>query len=388
MRLMLNKTAAGRAAYARGMVAAAGLSFFTVGAQGWMVQPNLSDEFNYPAGTAISPDKWNFMGNDNTAVEVQRRTNYQYNVPAGSHLTDYNLRTTDSTIQIVARKLSMGGYQYTSAGLNSQCAMAFTYGRTECRMKLPAAVQSGLWIDFNLMGNNTGTKPGCSPGPALAWPACGEVDIVQYWSQQPSVYSARGWCNTSCELTQYGTITPGNQAGVWRVYSCEKSPAAVKYWYRNDDDLEGTVRGLVTKSLSGCGCFDADMYYYLALNAGGGGVPQMLCAFPETLEVDYIRTYNQPTTAEPPARGRLKRSGDSRFSFEVLRSTVRLECPTAIRMNVALFDLNGVKTEQVADGLLGPGTQVFIRKNRSFAGIAIARVRYDGQTHGYRVFCP
>jgi hypothetical protein len=89
-------------------------------AQTWILQPKLSDEFNYPAGTTIDTSKWYFQVEAHNNGEAQQYTNWQYNVPTGSHLADYNLITTDTSIQIVARRQAYNNYQYTSVRLNSQ----------------------------------------------------------------------------------------------------------------------------------------------------------------------------------------------------------------------------------------------------------------------------
>jgi beta-glucanase (GH16 family) len=189
-----------------GVAMALAISASPGSSQTWILQQRLSDEFNYPAGTSIDLDKWAFHPtNISSNSVVPRFTDRQYNVPADSHTTDYNLRTTDSSIQIVARSES-SQYEHNSAGINSKCRMAFTYGRIECRVRPPSTTLSGLWPSVWMMGSNSGTLPGCTAPAAVKWPDCGEIDIWEYVSRMPDTYLANGYCNTACANTVSSTI--------------------------------------------------------------------------------------------------------------------------------------------------------------------------------------
>jgi hypothetical protein len=58
---------------------------------------------------------------------------------------------------------------FTSARMLTQGRFAFKYGTLEARIKLPN-VANGLWPAFWLLGNNF---------PGIAWPDCGEIDILE-----------------------------------------------------------------------------------------------------------------------------------------------------------------------------------------------------------------
>jgi len=61
------------------------------------------------------------------------------------------------------------GNSFTSARMLTQGRFAFKYGTLEARIQLPD-VGDGLWPAFWLLGNNF---------PGIAWPDCGEVDILE-----------------------------------------------------------------------------------------------------------------------------------------------------------------------------------------------------------------
>src|SRR5207248_3904433 len=68
---------------------------------------------------------------------------------------------------------------YTSASLTTRGKAAWTYGRIEVRAKLPAG--RGTWPAIWTLGTNI-DKAG--------WPACGEIDIMEFVGFQPGVIHA------------------------------------------------------------------------------------------------------------------------------------------------------------------------------------------------------
>jgi beta-glucanase (GH16 family) len=255
----------------------------------WYLHPKLSDEFNYAEGTSIDLGKWYFQTDAHFNGELQDYTDKQYNVPTGEHLTDYNIKATGNTIQIVARN---DNGKYTSVRINSQCRMAFKHGRIDFRLKAPSATTSGLWPAVWLLGNDINQSPRCPvAGNSQSWPGCGEVDIWEYQSSVSESFITNAFCNSGCGNTSAKRIQPGGQADKWVIVGAEWNEKEMKYWYRNDGDSFTTQRGLLTKSTSGCGCFSHDMFFLINLAVGGTLGGEIRCSFPQTLELDYIRTY-------------------------------------------------------------------------------------------------
>jgi beta-glucanase (GH16 family) len=259
-------------------------------AQGWVLQDDLSDEFDYPEGTSIDTvNRWHFQTDAHFNGEVQQYTDWQCNVPEGEHLDDYNIRTTGSTIEIVARN---DGGEITSGRINSQCKMAFTYGRIEFRLKAPESTRSGLWPAVWMLGNRINQSPRCpSAGEAQGWPACGEIDLWEYQSRYPDSYITNGFCGSGCDNARRVDIRPGMQAGEWIIFCALWTDSVFSYWYRNDGEPFDTVRGLVTKNNRDCQCFKSDMFYLINLAVGGNLGGPVENPFPQTMELDYIRTY-------------------------------------------------------------------------------------------------
>ena len=76
---------------------------------------------------------------------------------------------------ITAKKESYNGSSYTSARLLTKGLFEQAYGRFEARIRLPYG--QGIWPAFWLLGANS---------DEVAWPQCGEIDIMEYRGQEPT----------------------------------------------------------------------------------------------------------------------------------------------------------------------------------------------------------
>lgn len=68
---------------------------------------------------------------------------------------------------------------YTSASLTTRDRASWTYGRIEVRAKLPTA--RGTWPAIWMLGTNM---------TQVGWPACGEIDIMEWVGFEPGVVHA------------------------------------------------------------------------------------------------------------------------------------------------------------------------------------------------------
>ncbi|MGB1451152.1 MAG: glycoside hydrolase family 16 protein, partial [Marinirhabdus sp.] len=85
--------------------------------------------------------------------------------------TKKNVEVANGNLTITATK--QGGV-YQSGRITTKNKVEFTYGTIEIRAKLPKG--NGLWPALWMLGSNIGT---------LGWPACGEIDIMEYVGKQP-----------------------------------------------------------------------------------------------------------------------------------------------------------------------------------------------------------
>ncbi len=124
------------------------------------------DDFDGPAGQLPDAAKWRFdvgtgWGNEQLEWDTDRPENVSLD--------------GDGNLAIVAREEQFENCDYTSGRITTYGLFAHTHGRFEARIKLP--VGQGLWPAFWMLGNDYKTA---------IWPACGEIDILEYRGQEPN----------------------------------------------------------------------------------------------------------------------------------------------------------------------------------------------------------
>lgn len=168
---------------------------------------------------------------------------------------------------------------YTSGSINSRGKLEFRYGRLEIRAKLQHG--RGVWPALWLIGRNPG-----------GWPACGEIDILEYVSQNPNTAHAT-LHYTKDGLYQNPTIPhtlPSPIADEWHLYGMIWTPEKLELTFDNqvvlshnlDDATQSDGRNPFR---SGC--------YYLILNLAldGWAETPVPTDYPRTFTVDYVRLY-------------------------------------------------------------------------------------------------
>ncbi|WP_144892460.1 family 16 glycosylhydrolase [Flavobacterium tiangeerense] len=241
---------------------------FTTTAPGAAVTPpsanynvlKFSDEFNTDG--APDPTKWGYdlgaggWGNN----ESQSYTSASDNVVvAGGNL------------KITAKKVGSG---YTSARLKSENKFEFTYGRVEVRAKLTTG--AGTWPAIWMLGENYATN---------AWPACGEIDIMEFKGSQPTtIYGTLHYPGNSGGNGNGSSTTIANAASEFHIYKTIWSPESVKIYV--DDVLFHTVAN--TSALP----FNKDFFLILNVAMGGTFGGAIDTAFSQSsMEIDYVRVY-------------------------------------------------------------------------------------------------
>ena len=131
-----------------------------------------ADEFNTIAPDSLpSATNWKFdigKGPNNDGwgnAEWQTYTNETKNIKT-------DMENGEGVLKIIARQ---EGSNFTSARIKTEGLFEQKYGRFEARMKMPYG--PGIWPAFWMLGSNISTTP---------WPACGEIDIMEYKGQEPN----------------------------------------------------------------------------------------------------------------------------------------------------------------------------------------------------------
>ena len=239
-----------------------------------------SDEFNGPTGSTPDPAKWvvESGGNGWGNHELEYYTARSQNI----HQENGNL-----VIEAIKEKFTAAdGTQrlYTSARLKTQGRFAQRYGRFEARIKVPYG--RGTWPAFWLLGDNF---------PAVGWPECGEIDIMESLGSQPSTIHSTvhgpGYSGESA-LTGSFSFPSGNVGDDFHVFATEWGPRAVRFY------VDGQLYETKTPADLPPGkhwVFDHPFFVILNLAIGGGlpGSPEDSTVFPQRLLVDYVRVYSR-----------------------------------------------------------------------------------------------
>ncbi|KJF42815.1 hypothetical protein LH29_15415 [Draconibacterium sediminis] len=227
-------------------------------------------------GNAVNTDNWTFetgsggWGNN----ELQNYT-------AGD-----NAVVKDGILTITAKKLNEAKVagSYTSSRMITSGKKEFTYGRMEIRAKLPSG--TGIWPAIWMLGANIGTA---------GWPACGEIDIMEYVGYQPNKVHA-----TVHTSAGYG----GNGDGSSKTFETAEEEFHVYglFWTEKElvfytDSPENITHRYAPSSKNNDNWpFNKPHFFILNVAVGGnwGGAQGIDNAiFPQSMEVDYVRVYQE-----------------------------------------------------------------------------------------------
>ena len=231
----------------------------------------MSDEFNVEG--APNPSLWSYnigTGNNGWGNSEEQ---YYTNRPE-------NIKVENGFLKITARREQYMGKSYTSARILTKGKFETKYGRLEARIKLPRG--KGLWPAFWMLGSNSDTA---------IWPACGEIDIMEYLGSSPTKV--------------FGTVHgPGYSAGnaITKTYTLPNSRFDTDFhvfgveWDENYINfyVDNVLYNQITPSdVTGDWVFNNPFYMILNMAVGGNypGAPNSETPFPQEMLVDYVRVY-------------------------------------------------------------------------------------------------
>ncbi len=202
--------------------------------------------------------------NVENGVEV---SNYNSELQAYTDRTS-NVRVEGDSLVIEAKPEQLYGKNYTSARINTQGTMSFTYGTLEVDMKLPRG--TGTWPAAWLMPDNNRYSPtelGVDPNSPSAWALNGEIDFLESVGYIPGeVIPAVHNYNS---MTQQKTIyTPGmvpDMYDTYHRYGVIKTPDSITF------TIDGKPYASRVKQSDNPLDWPYDQSYYLILNLAIGG---------------------------------------------------------------------------------------------------------------------
>lgn len=237
-----------------------------------------ADEFDGAAGQSPDPARWAFDVGTGANGWGNKQLEYDTARPENASLDGA------SNLVITARRESYSGSAYTSARLHTKGLFAQRHGRFEARIKLPRG--QGLWPAFWMLGANI---------DGVGWPACGEIDVMEYRGQEPGVVTGTvhgpGYSGTN-PITASFTLPGG--AGfdeTFHVFAVEWTPDWIAW------ELDGKVWQVVVPGARPAGTawpFDQPFSILLNMAVGGNYVgPPDPSVFPQTMLVDWVRVYEK-----------------------------------------------------------------------------------------------
>ncbi len=233
-----------------------------------------SDEFDYDGLPDSS--KWSYAvgdhgwGND----ELQFYTDGRLE----------NASVADGSLRITAVREEFSGRQFTSARLRTHGKGDWQYGRIEVRAKLPEAV--GTWPAIWMMPSGWEFSDG-------GWPRIGEIDIMEHVGFDPgvihaSVHTEKYYWRIGTQRTD--TIRVDDPFGEFHVYALEWTANELRAYVDGEEFFKFENEGLGPPTWP----FDKPFSLILNIAVGGAWGGQQGVddnAFPQIMEVDYVRVF-------------------------------------------------------------------------------------------------
>ncbi len=174
--------------------------------------------------------------------------------------------------------------QYTSSSLLTRGLHSWQYGRFEIRAKIDT--RPGMWPAFWTLGEKG------------SWPACGEIDIMEYYRGMILANAAWAgpegktmWDDVKKNIESFDDPAWANEFHTWRMDWDENTiKLYVDDLLLNQVDLSTTING----DGSGSNPFHHPHYIIVNFAIGGtnGGDPAKT-TFPARYLVDYVRVYQK-----------------------------------------------------------------------------------------------
>lgn len=202
---------------------------------------------------------------------------------------DSNVWVDNGKLKIIARHERMSDKDFSSARLMSKAD--WKYGRVEVNARIPEA--RGTWSAIWMMPGGWTFNDG-------NWPDIGEIDILEHVGHDPGVIHASAHSRDyqwQKGTQQTAVIKIDEVTDKFHTYALEWNPYVMNIWVDDSLYFEYENEGL------GESKWPYDKPFYLLLNIAVGGVWGNVngidtTAFPQVMEVDYVRIYQKPQPSE------------------------------------------------------------------------------------------
>jgi beta-glucanase (GH16 family) len=169
----------------------------------------------------------------------------------------------------------------TPAALITKGKESWTYGRIEVRAKLPQG--KGVWPAIWMLGTNI---------PQIGWPACGEIDIMEFVGHTPDkVHATCHFAKGGKHASKGGTIPVVKPWDDFHVYAVEWTADGMDFYFDKDKYFTFPVDNATDKDVNP---FRKPQYLLINLALGGswgGKIDDTV--LPQKFLVDYVRVYEK-----------------------------------------------------------------------------------------------
>lgn len=177
-------------------------------------------------------------------------------------------------------KTSREWIDYTSASITSRRLRAFKYGKFEMRARIDT--RSGSWPAFWTLGVQ----------PGIGWPACGEVDIMEFYTNNVlanfgySLDRKTKWLAVRKPVAELGGDAWSKEFHTWTMEWDEK-----KIDLRLDGQRMNHLELADADKADRGNPFHRPVYLILNQAIGANGGDPSRTTFPIRFEVDWVRVY-------------------------------------------------------------------------------------------------
>jgi len=233
---------------------------------------------------------WQLTWSDSFNAHALDTTRWSFDLGAGgwgnSELETYTNSSSnlwlDGNGHLVITALQPSAGNYTSARIKTKYLFSQAYGRFEASIKTPYG--PGIWPAFWLLGSNI---------DSVAWPQCGEIDIMEQQGQSPNINHGSvhgpGYSGGSA-ITKAYQLTNGRFDTDYHIYAIEWGPDYIDFF------IDNFLYEVITPGdVTGNWVFNHPFYIILNVAVGGNyvGWPTSSTPFPQSMYIDYVNVYKQ-----------------------------------------------------------------------------------------------
>jgi len=207
-----------------------------------------------------------------------------------------NASLIDGKLVIEAKRESFGGRDYTSSRLKTQGSFDFRYGRLDVSAKLPEG--QGIWPAIWMLGSSF---------TQIGWPFSGEIDVMEMIGgsdREDTVYGTAHWNQGGVERPYQPVMFGGSYSlNNGETFSDDFHTFSVQ-WDADEiawlvDDVRFHVMSL--DDSDNLAAFQEKFFIILNVAVGGNwpGAPDDSTQFPQRMEIDFLRLYQDPNNQAP-----------------------------------------------------------------------------------------